>query len=165
MRPAQGSCISKRKLKNRSLEIYIDGASKGNPGKSGIGVVINEDGQVIKNIYKFIGEATNNIAEYVALIFALQEALMQRASRVEIKTDSQLLCNQINGKFKVKNANLKLFFQQAQHLISGFENFRIEHIPREMNKGADKLATKAIKEQAKTIASKGRGKSELQREA
>src|SRR3989338_2057883 len=116
--------------------MYIDGASEGNPGKAGIGVVICEEAQVIKNLSKFIGQATNNVAEYAALIFALQEALMQGATNVEIKTDSQLLANQINKRYKVKNTNLKLFFEQAQHLISGFENFKIDYIPRTMNKGA-----------------------------
>lgn len=154
-------------MRNRALEIYIDGASKGNPGDSGIGVVICEDGDVTKNISKYIGNATNNIAEYVALIFALQEALIQDAAEVKVKTDSQLLFNQINKSYKVKNKNLKLFFEQAQHLISGFKDFKIEHIPRTMNKGADKLATKAVREQAKMAApvSRRRGKSELQRAA
>jgi len=139
-------------LKKVSLEIYIDGASEGNPGKSGAGAIICEDGQVVKNISKYIGEATNNVAEYLALIFALQEALMRRASDVIVKTDSELLCNQINKNFKVKSNNLKIFFEQAQHLISGFDKFKIEHIPRTENKGADKLASKAIREQAKVIA-------------
>lgn len=139
-------------MKKRSLEIYIDGASEGNPGKSGVGAIICEEGQVTKNISKYIGEATNNVAEYLALIFALQEALMIRASDVIVKTDSQLLCNQINKSFKVKSGNLKIFFEQAQHLISGFDGFKIVHIPRTENKGADKLATKAIREQAKVTA-------------
>ncbi len=139
-------------MKKRSLEIHIDGASEGNPGKSGIGVVISEDGEVINNISKYIGETTNNVAEYMALIFALQEALIIRASEVIVKTDSQLLCNQINKSFKVKSGNLKALFEQAQHMISGFDGFKIVHIPREQNKGADKLATKAIREQAKVTA-------------
>lgn len=152
-------------MKKLSLEIYIDGASEGNPGKSGVGAIICEDGQVVKNISKYIGEATNNVAEYLALIFALQEALMSRASDVIVKTDSELLCNQINKNFKVKSSNLKVFFEQAQHLISGFDRFKIEHIPRTANKGADKLATKAIREQAKVTAPtlRRRGKSGLQR--
>jgi len=133
----------------KSLEIYIDGASQGNPGKSAVGIIICQDGDVKKNISKFLGEATNNVAEYMALIFALQEALIDKATDVLIKTDSQLLCNQINKEFKVKNANLKPLFAQAEYLIGTFKNFKIVHIPRTMNKGADKLATKAIREQAR----------------
>lgn len=164
-------------MKTKSLEIFIDGASEGNPGKSGIGIIFCQNGEVQKNISRYLGVATNNVAEYMALIFALQEALIQKAKNVLVKTDSQLLCNQINKEFKVKNANLKSLFAQAEHLIGAFENFEIVHIPREINKGADKLATKAIREQARVAApavlfrfakakrNSGGGKSELQRAA
>ena len=139
-------------MRKKPLEIFVDGASKGNPGEAGVGIVICQNGEVEKNISRYIGQATNNVAEYMALIFALQQALMDKATEVLIKTDSQLLCNQINKEFKVKNANLKPLFSQAEHLIGAFESFKIVHIPREMNKGADKLATKAIREQAKMTA-------------
>lgn len=131
----------------KELEIYIDGSSSGNPGPSGIGVVICRKGETIKNISSFIGKATNNIAEYTALIYALEEALILKAEVLNINTDSQLLCRQIKKIYKVKNPNILGLYNQATHLMSGFKQVRINNIPREKNSGADKLATKAIKEQ------------------
>lgn len=128
------------------LDIYIDGACKGNPGPSGIGIVICQNGEVIKNISSYIGNATNNIAEYGALIWALQEGLILKAEDIKINTDSLLLYNQINKAYKVKNPNITGLYNQAQHLIGSFKNFKISHIPRGENRGADKLATRAIKE-------------------
>jgi ribonuclease HI len=128
------------------LHIYIDGASKGNPGHSGIGVVIVKDGQTIKNIAQYIGKATNNIAEYTALIYGLQESLLLKADSVFVCTDSELLYKQMLKLYKVKNPGLEILYRQALHLASGFQNFSIRHIPRDQNKGADLLATKAIKE-------------------
>ena len=89
----------------RTFEIYIDGASKGNPGPSGIGVVICEGTKAIKNISTYIGHATNNIAEYTALIYALQEALILKAEALTIRTDSQLLARQLNKVYKVRHEN------------------------------------------------------------
>ena len=128
------------------FKIYIDGASKGNPGPSGIGVVICRDGSTIKNIASFIGNATNNVAEYTALIYALQEGLILNAENIEINTDSQLLYRQIKKIYKIKSANILGLYNQALRLMSGFKQFSIKHIPREENRGADKLATKAVKE-------------------
>ena len=84
----------------KELEIFIDGASKGNPGPSGIGVVICRDGQTIKNISSFIGNTTNNVAEYTALLYGLQEALLLKAKVVKINTDSELLYRQIKKIYK-----------------------------------------------------------------
>ena len=129
-----------------SLEIFIDGASKGNPGPSGIGVVIVENGRNVKCVYRFIGHATNNIAEYSALISALEEGLILKAQSLSIKTDSELLHRQITRVYKVRNANILGLYQQAQRLISAFERVSICHVPREQNAEADRLATQAVKE-------------------
>ncbi len=131
----------------KELEIYIDGASKGNPGPSGIGVIICRDGQPIKNISSYIGNTTNNIAEYTALIYALQEALKLGAKNLKINTDSQFLYRQLNKIYKIKNPNILGLYNQVSHLISAFQRVSMNNIPRENNRGADKLATKAIKEQ------------------
>jgi len=131
------------------LEIYIDGASKGNPGPSGIGVVICRNGETIKNISSFIGNATNNIAEYTALIYALKEALILKAEVLKINTDSELLYRQLKKDYKVKSVNILGLYNQAAHLLSVFKKASLNHIPREENKGADKLATEAIKKQFK----------------
>ena len=136
----------------KELEIYIDGASKGNPGPSGIGVVICRDKETIKNISVYIGNATNNIAEYTALIYALQEALVLRAEAVKIKTDSQLLARQLNKVYKVRHANIIGLYNQAVRLLSGFKETCIINIPREENCGADKLATLAIKKELRKPA-------------
>jgi ribonuclease HI len=130
----------------KQLDIYIDGASKGNPGPSGIGVVISCGGEVIKNISAFIGNATNNVAEYTALIYALQEALKLKAEKLSIKTDSQLLSRQINRVYKVRHPNIVGLYNQALNLLEAFQQVEMINIPREDNRGADKLATKAIKE-------------------
>ena len=115
------------------LDIYIDGASKGNPGKSGIGIVIYRNSQLIKNISSFIGTATNNVAEYTALIYALEEALLLRADSLKVYTDSQLLARQINKIYKVKNEGIISLYDRALHLMSGFKEVLINHIPRQKN--------------------------------
>jgi len=129
----------------KELEIYIDGASKGNPGPSGIGVIICQGEEVIKNISVFIGNATNNVAEYTALIYALEEALILKAEVVTIKTDSQLLARQLNKEYKVKSINICALYKQSLCLLQGFKKVLIYNIPRQENKGADKLATQAVK--------------------
>lgn len=131
------------------LDIYIDGASKGNPGPSGIGVVICQNGETIKNLSSYIGNATNNVAEYTALIYALEEALILKAEELNINTDSQLLHRQLKKVYKVKNPNILGLYNRALHLLSAFKQISIKNIPRENNKGADKLATLAIKKELK----------------
>jgi len=126
------------------LEIYIDGASKGNPGHSGVGIVIYRNGLRIKNISSYIGSATNNVAEYTALIYALEEALLLKAQSLEINTDSQLLARQLNKIYKVKHPGIVNLYNRAAHLLTGFEKVLINHIPRQENSLADKLATAAV---------------------
>lgn len=129
----------------KHVNVYTDGASRGNPGPAGLGVVLKDDsGKKIKEFHKALGVTTNNAAEYYAVIYGLQEALFQRADDVDLYVDSELVAEQLNGQYKVKNENLKTLFEQAAHLISGFKKFRVNNIPRELNKDADKLANKAI---------------------
>ena len=135
----------------KELEIYIDGASQGNPGAAGIGVIICKDGEVLKNISNYIGRATNNFAEYMALIYALEEALIIKAESIKVNTDSQLLYRQIKREYKIKSPNIVGLYNQAAHLISAFKEVSINYIPRQNNRGADKLATKAIKEAVKNL--------------
>jgi len=133
----------------KPIEIYIDGASKGNPGHAGIGVIIYQNGQVLKNISSYIGQTTNNVAEYTALIQALQEALILKAESIAINTDSQLLYCQMKKEYKVKHPLISSLYTQAVHLVSAFKDVNINHISRENNRGADKLATQAIKQALK----------------
>lgn len=134
----------------KKLQIYIDGASKGNPGPAGIGVVICENETVIKNLSYYIGKTTNNVAEYLALIYALQEALILKAESIKINTDSQLLYKQIKKDYRIKDEKIFLFYQIVQHLFAGFKEIEINFIPREKNKGADKLANLALIKQLKS---------------
>jgi ribonuclease HI len=140
---------------SRTLTMFIDGACKGNPGAAAIGVVIKEDGKTIREISEAIGEATNNIAEYSALICALEQAQKLKASHLKIFTDSELLAKQITGHYQIKNEKLLLLYQQATNLAQGFKQIDVQHIPREENKDADRLASLAIKpkKQTKTVAS------------
>ena len=133
----------------KEIEIYIDGASKGNPGPSGVGIVICNNGRTIKNISSYIGNTTNNVAEYTALIYGLEEALIQKVEVVKVNTDSQLLYRQIKRIYKVKNHNIIGLYNQVLHLILAFKEVSFSNIPREKNRGADKLATQAIKQQLK----------------
>ena len=132
-------------LGKKEISLFVDGASRGNPGPAGIGVVLRDGGnRTFKEFGKFIGETTNNVAEYTALICGLQEALIQKVERISVYTDSELLARQLQGKYKVKEPRLKALHQQARYLIQGFHRFGIHHLPREENRRADKLANQAI---------------------
>ncbi|MCK5594843.1 ribonuclease HI family protein [bacterium] len=127
------------------LTIYVDGASKGNPGKAGIGIVFFYEGKKVKEYSQYIGVTTNNVAEYMAVVFGMQEALIMGVKNIAIFTDSELIANQINGVYKVKDNNLFRLHKQVQHLESGFKKFNITHIERANNKEADELASKICK--------------------
>ena len=129
----------------KKMTAYIDGACKGNPGKAGIGVVIyGEGGAVIYEAGRPIGEATNNIAEYEALIHALEKASELGCGTLTVYTDSELLARQINGFYKVKDADLRGLFLKAKGLMHAFTDVRVRHIDREKNKCADNLADQAL---------------------
>ena len=132
------------------LSIYIDGAARGNPGPAGIGVVLEDvNKQVVKNVDKFIGNATNNVAEYTALIVGMNEAYELGAKEIAVNTDSELLAKQLGGEYKVKNPVLKGLHAEILKILNNFDKVVINNIPREDNKGADKLANKAIDNSAK----------------
>ena len=130
---------------SKRLTIYVDGASRGNPGPAAVGVVIeDEKGITTLKASSSIGRATNNQAEYTALIMALQEAKRLRASHVEIRTDSQLMAQQITGNYRVRNAHIRPLFEQAMRLLTTFQHCSIDHIPRDLNSEADALANEAL---------------------
>ena len=130
----------------RSCEVYIDGASLGNPGPAGVGVVfLDGDAKPIRQFSKYLGEATNNVAEYLALVYALQEARQIGCRVVSVKTDSELLARQLNGQYKVRDAQLRLLHDLAHYLTQGFAAWRIEHVPRTQNRLADRLAGQAAR--------------------
>jgi ribonuclease HI len=128
------------------LILFTDGGARGNPGPAGIGAVImNQDKKVIKTIKKYIGEATNNQAEYEAIKAGLTEALKMNPHEIECFLDSELVVQQLNGKYKVKDKELQQLCGQVQDMIfMKFVTFR--HIPREQNTLADKLVNEALDE-------------------
>ncbi len=131
---------------NNKTIIFTDGGSRGNPGPSGIGAVLyEEDGTtVIVAISKFIGHATNNEAEYLGVLYALQESVFLGIKNVVINVDSQLIARQLKGEYKVKDINLRKYYDIIKYLFKGFDEILIKEIPREQNKVADGLVNKAI---------------------
>ncbi len=124
--------------------VYTDGGSRGNPGPAGIGAVITRDGSQVASISEFLGATTNNVAEYTALIRALEKSLECGIEKVEVRTDSELMVKQMNGEYRVKNEGLKPLFLKAQMLKNRFASFAIVHVRREYNKEADRLANMAM---------------------
>ena len=125
----------------------MDGASRGNPGPASLGVVIQDpEGKTLKTLSARIGTATNNIAEYYALIFALQEAILSRADELQVYTDSELVARQFTGEYKIKEASLQQLFLLVTHLKQGFKKLTVSHVPREKNKLADAAANQALDE-------------------
>jgi len=125
--------------------IYIDGASSCNPGHAGAGLVIfDELGNEIGRDSAYLGEMTNNMAEYEALVRALLKACDANVKNISIYTDSLLVANQVLGKYKIKNTILQKYAEKAKTLIRTFDHFAVQYIPREKNKLADKLAKEAI---------------------
>ncbi len=136
----------------KKIIIYTDGGSRGNPGKAGIGVVFcNEKEQEIKKFGEYLGDGlTNNEAEYQAVIFGLKKfkavfgKVMAKVSEVEIRSDSELLVNQMNGKYKIEDEKMQKFFIEIWNLKIDFKNVKFKAIPREKNKEADKLVNEAL---------------------
>ncbi|MGA2090095.1 MAG: ribonuclease HI family protein [Endomicrobiales bacterium] len=131
------------------IRIFTDGAARGNPGPAGIGVVVySGDGAIIEQCCRYLGTATNNVAEYHGLITGLTLAQKHQPSSVEMFLDSELVVRQMKGQYKVKNANLSVLYQQACALASQLQQVRFVHVPREQNSVADGLANVAIDTQA-----------------
>lgn len=129
----------------KKLTAYIDGACSGNPGKAGIGVVLyDESGAHAYEASRAIGDGTNNIAEYEALIHALEKASELKCDDLLVYTDSELLARQINGFYKVKNETLRVLFTKAKSLMRNFAGVKVRHIEREKNKYADNLASQSL---------------------
>jgi ribonuclease HI len=131
------------------LEIYTDGGARGNPGPAGIGVVIWQGNELVGTYSKYIGKATNNQAEYKAVVFALEQAKRLKAQELDFYMDSEIAVNQLNRKFKIKNNELGSLFVKAWNMMIGFKSVKFHHIPREKNKEADKLVNKAIDDSSK----------------
>jgi len=135
-----------------SSRIHIDGAARGNPGPAGVGVLITgPDGKVVEQIHRSIGEATNNVAEYRALLLALDRARALGCNEIEVYSDSELLVRQLQGRYQVKHPVLRGLHAKARDLIAGFRRFTITHVPREENAEADALANRGVEEALRPV--------------
>ena len=129
----------------KTLKIFFDGSSHGNPGPSGIGIIVfDESGRILDKFSRFIGFGTNNEAEYRALIESLRKAMQLGAEKVELYSDSGLVVNQIKGVYSVKDEKLKRLHLKCVELLKNFKEYEISYVPRELNAEADRLANEAI---------------------
>lgn len=143
-------------VRNNSVDeliIYADGASQGNPGEAGAGIVFTDaQGKILKEEKYFLGKTTNNAAEYKALILALEKARQFKPKLIKIFMDSELIVRQLQGEYKVRNLGLKALHEEVRKLLPNFPKYIIKYIEREKNKRADKLAKEAIFENFKKPA-------------
>lgn len=141
----------------KTLRLRVDGGARGNPGPAALGVVIEDDqGMRLRTFHRYLGTATNNVAEYWALIDGLKALEEWRPDRLEIFLDSKLVAEQVKGKWKVKEPDLQKLHKQATGLLEPYgDRATINQVPREQNRGADKLVNMALDEHAKKPNSRG----------
>jgi ribonuclease HI len=130
------------------LLIYTDGAARGNPGPAGLGAILRDaqTGAVVAELARFLGVRTNNYAEWTAVEDALQEALRLGATHVDLRLDSELVARQISGRYRVKHPDLKPIHASVMALLGKFSGYTVGHVPRELNRDADRLSNVAIDE-------------------
>jgi ribonuclease HI len=127
------------------LVIHVDGGARGNPGPAAIAAVLSTpEGEVVADAKEAIGVATNNVAEYKALLLGLERARELGATEVEVVNDSELVQKQINGEYKVKHPDMKPLYAQAMDQFRGFDEWQIRSVPRAQNKDADALVNQAL---------------------
>jgi len=131
----------------RRTRLFTDGAARGNPGPAGAGaVIVNPDGHVVAKVGKFLGESTNNVAEYMGLILGLKRAKAMGIKELEVLSDSELLVKQLAGDYAVKADHLRPLHDEARELMKGFSWIELRHVPREENAAADAMSNRAIDE-------------------
>ena len=132
----------------RRILIYTDGAARGNPGPAGLGAILRdaETREVLAELARFLGVRTNNYAEWTAVEDALQEALRLGATHVDLRMDSELVARQISGRYRVKHADLKPIHASVMAMLGQLDGYTVGHVPRELNKDADRLSNVAIDE-------------------
>ena len=127
------------------LVVHVDGGSRGNPGPAAIGVVMSDPGgEVLEEMGERIGDATNNVAEYRALLRGLARAAELGAREIEIVNDSELVARQLTGAYRVKHAAMKPLYLEAMSALRGFERWQVRTVPREQNARADALVNQAL---------------------
>ena len=132
----------------RRILIYTDGAARGNPGLSGLGAILRDaaSGEVVAELARFLGVRTNNYAEWTAVEDALHEALRLGATHVDLRMDSELVARQISGRYRVKHPELKPIHASVMAMLGQLDGYTVGHVPRELNKDADRLSNVAIDE-------------------
>ena len=137
-----------RDASSRRLLIYTDGAARGNPGPAGLGAILRdaETGAVLAELARFLGVRTNNYAEWTAVEDALREALALGARQVDLRMDSELVARQISGRYRVKHPDLKPIHARVMEMLGQLSSYTVGHVPRELNKDADRLSNVAIDE-------------------
>jgi ribonuclease HI len=132
----------------RRILIYTDGAARGNPGPAGLGAILRdaETGEVLDELARFLGIRTNNYAEWTAVEEAVRRALEIGASQLDLRMDSELVARQISGRYRVKHADLKPIHARVMAMLGQLESYTVGHVPRELNKDADRLSNVAIDE-------------------
>ena len=130
--------------------LMVDGAARGNPGKAGCGAAIcDENGVTVKELSRYLGKTTNNVAEYEALLMGLEAVIALGKKNIRVQSDSELMVRQLNGQYRVRDAKLQLLFERAQDLLRQFDRCTILHVRREANQLADKLANRGIDDACK----------------
>lgn len=141
--PGESIRVSKGPL--LKVTVNVDGGARGNPGPAAVGVVVrDQDGGVLLERAERIGDATNNVAEYKALILGIRTARELGADQVALVGDSELIVKQVQGKYKVKNAGMKPLHAEAKAALADFDSWTISHVKRELNKDADRLVNEAL---------------------
>jgi len=152
--PKSGGLFGEAPPEHKHVAAYqanIDGGSRGNPGPAAYGVVIRDGkGEVVTRLKKYIGQNTNNVAEYFGLIAALDYAQTHGVRALRVESDSELLVKQIRGQYKVKSRDLRPLYERAKKMSQAFESFRIEHVYREQNREADALVNQVLDETSRT---------------
>ena len=161
--PKGGGLFGEAEPERKAIAAYqanVDGGSRGNPGPAAYGVVVRDPrGEIVARLKKYIGNNTNNVAEYFGLIAALDYAQNHGIRALRVESDSELMVKQMRGQYKVKSAELKPLFERAKKMSQTFESFRISHVYREQNKEADALANQALDETSGSGSAAG-GKTE-----
>ena len=139
------------------MRIHIDGAARGNPGPAGAGVVVADaHDHVVKELQVYLGETTNNVAEYAALLLALHEAARWPAAEILVRTDSELLVRQMSGQYRVKDPTLRMMHALAKQWMAELAACRLMHVPREHNRAADRAANRAVESGLRAATAKPR---------
>jgi ribonuclease HI len=127
------------------LTVHVDGGSRGNPGPAAIAAVLSDaDGEIVDSAGEVIGRATNNVAEYRALIFGIERARALGATELDLVGDSELIVKQVRGEYKVKDPNMKPLHASVKQALAGFDDWSIRHVKRHLNAEADRLVNEAL---------------------